>query len=165
MKYKANDSKESRCLKTARWVGAIAGSAEGLRHIYWSATGVSGIHGPFWKNLLTGVPSSILGAQVGIRTTEWTTKQIMKGTPKPCRAALKGAKYGAMNGAIILATSYAPLLIIGHYLDTIHFNFSDSLIIPKLLGLSVLGGSLYGGTIGATIGAISGPYISMYMEF
>ena len=161
----ANHTRESRCLKAGRWGGALAGGTFGLLHISWSAAGVSGIHGPLWKNILTGAPSSIIGGYVGMRTTEWATRQILKGRPEPGRAALKGMMYGAIDGAITLAASSAPLLIMGHYLETIHFNFSDDLIVLKLLGASALGGALYGGILGAAIGAISGPGISLYMEF
>jgi len=62
----------------------------------------------------------------------------MKGNPKPGRAALKGAAYVSIDGAIILSASMAPLFIIGHYTDTIHFNMSNDLIILKLLGASAM---------------------------
>ena len=158
-------SKENRCQQTARWIGAISGSTMGLLHIYWSATGVSGIHGSFSKNLVTGIPSALVGAYIGAKATEWTTRQIMKGNPKPGKSVLKGAVYGAIDGAIILTASLVPLLIIGHYTGTIHFNMSNDLIILKLLGTAAMGGIVYGGTIGATIGAVYGPCISFYMKF
>ena len=158
-------SRKDRCLQTGRWIGGISGSAMGFLHIYWGATGVSGIHGSFGQNLATGIPSSIVGAYVGVKTTEWITKKIMTGNPKPRRAALKGIAYGAINGAAILTASMVPLLIIGHYTDTIHFNLSEDLIMLKLLGASAAGGTLYGGMIGATAGAVYGPFISLYMKF
>ncbi len=162
----ATGSKESRCLQSGRWIGAIAGSTMGLLHIYWRARGVSGIHGPFWKSVVTGIPSAIVGAYIGMKTTEWTTKQIMKGEPKPGKAALKGAFYGAIDGAITLTASLIPLLIIGHYTGSIEFNFDNNdLIILKLLGTSVLGGLAYGGTFGLAIGVVYGPCISLYMNF
>ena len=157
--------KENRCLKTGRWIGAISGSTMGLLHIYWSATGVSGIHGSFEKNLITGIPSAVIGAYVGAKTTEWVTRQIMKGNPKPAKAALKGMAYGAIDGIITLSSSLIPLFIIGHYTNTIHFNLSDDLIILKLIGISAIGGTVYGGTIGATMGVVYGPCISLYMKF
>lgn len=90
----------------------------------------------------------------------------MKGNPKPWKAALKGAMYVAIDGAIILTASYVPFFITGHYLGIIHFhNFSDELIILKLVGTSALGGIVYGGTIGAIAGANSGPCISLYRKF
>ncbi len=158
-------SGEDRCIRTGQWIGAISGSAMGLACIYWRATGVSGVHGPFWKSLVTGIPSAIIGSYVGAKTTKWTIRRIMEGNPKPGRAALKGAAYGAIDGAIILTASMVPLLIIGHYTDTIHFNMSNDLIILKLLGASAMGGTLYGGMIGATVGAVYGPCISLYMKF
>ena len=48
---------------------------------------------------------------------------------------------------------------------TIHFNMSNDLIIFKLLGAAAMGGIVYGGTIGATLGAVYGPGISFYMKF
>jgi len=158
-------SREDRCLRTGQWIGAISGGFMGFAQIYWSATGVSGIHGPFWKNVVTGVPSIILGAYVGAKTMKWTTRRIMKGDPKPGRAALKGAFYGAVSGTIILTASLAPLLITGYYMDTIHFNMSDDLMILKLLGIAAMGGTVYGGTFGAAVGAVYGPSISLYMKF
>jgi len=122
--------------------------------IYWRATGVSGTHGPMWKNLLTGIPSSIVGAYVGCKTTEWATRQI-----------LKGALYGAIDGTVTLTASMIPLLIIGHYTETIHFNFSNEMIVFKLLGSAIAGGLVYGGTFGAIVGGVSGPCISFYMKF
>jgi uncharacterized membrane protein len=134
-------------------------------HVYWSATGVSGTHGSFHSNLTTGVPSAVIGAYVGAKATEWATRQIMKGNPKPGRALLKGMFYGATAGTITLTAGFVPLLLTGHYTETIHFNFSDDLIILKLLGASALGGMVYGGTIGAVVGAVGGPSVSLYMKF
>jgi hypothetical protein len=136
----------------------------GFLQIYWSTTGVSGVYGPLWKNVVTGIPSSIVGACVGIKTTVWATEQIMKGSPRPGKATLRGALYGALDGAIILASSLIPLLIIGHYAGTIHFNLSDDYIVLKLLGSAMLGGTLYGGSIGLAVGALYGPCISIYLR-
>lgn len=158
-------NREAKVQQTGRWFGAVAGSFMGVAHIYWRATGVSGPRGPMWKNLLTGIPSSIVGAYVGIKTTEWTTKQIMNGNPKPGKAVLKGALYGAIDGTVTFAASLIPLLIIGHYAETIHFNFNKKMIVFKLLGSAVAGGMIYGGTFGAVVGGISGPCISFYMKF
>jgi len=158
-------NKKTKVLQTGRWVGAVAGSFMGVALIYWRATGVSGTHGPMWKNLLTGIPSSIVGAYVGCKTTEWATRQILKGNPKSGKAVLKGALYGAIDGTVTLTASMIPLLIIGHYTETIHFNFSNEMIVFKLLGSAIAGGLVYGGTFGAIVGGVSGPCISFYMKF
>ena len=161
----AFNTREERCLKTARLIGTIAGSSMGIMQMYWSATGMSGVHGPFWKNVVTGAPAAVLGAYVGRRSTEWATKQIMKGRPKPSVALLKGALYGAIDGAIIMTTSFASLLIIGHYMETIQFNETEKYMVLKLLAASVGGGIGYGGTFGCLIGMVYGPYVSVYMRF
>ena len=161
MKPEANTFKKKRCLKVGRLAGAISGSAIGLLHFYW----LSVDEGLSWKVAATGIPATVASAYVGMRSTEWATKQIMKGKPKPLKAALKGAMYGAIDGAIILTASYVPFLITGYYLGTVDFNFSDDLIILKIVGVSILGGALYGGTFGAVVGGISGPCISVYMKF
>jgi len=157
--------REERCLQTGRWLGTIFGSTMGVMQIFWSATGVSGIHGSFGENLVTGIPSAVIGGYVGKRTTEWATRQIMKGKPKPFKAAFRGALYGAVDGTITLASSMIPLLLIGYYMETIHFNLNRDMIVLKLLGASVLGGALYGGTFGAVVGVVYGPCISLYMKF
>lgn len=89
----------------------------------------------------------------------------MKDNPKPAKAIWKGGFYGAVNGAVILTANYIPFLIIGHYTDTINFNFSDDMIVLKIIGASIMGGALYGGLVGAVAGTIYGPTISLYMEF
>ena len=160
-----SQNRVEKVLQTARWLGAAGGSFMGVAHIYWRATGVSGTYGPMWKNLLTGIPSSIVGAYVGIKTTEWATKQIMKGSPKPGKAALKGMLYGAIDGTVTLAAGLILLLIIGHYTGTIHFNFNNEMIVFKLLGSAIAGGFVYGATFGAVVGGIGGPYISLYLKF
>ena len=157
--------KYNRSLKTGRLLGAVAGSTMGIAQIYWSATNMSGVHGPLWKNVITGVPSSIIGGYVGYKTTEWATKQILCGNPKPGKAVLKGALYGAIDGTIVLTASMLPLLVIGHYMETIHFNFDGDAILFKLIGSSIMGGLAYGGTFGGTIGIIYGPCLSIYMKF
>lgn len=160
----ANSPRKNRCFKTGRWIGAISGSVIGLLHFYWLVN-VSSPHSPFWKDLVTGIPATIVSTYMGAKTTKWATEQIMKGNPKLWKAALKGAMYGAIDGSIILTASYVPFLITGYYLETLHFNLSDNLIILKLLGLSPLGGIVYGGTIGAMVGAVCGLCISLYMKF
>ncbi len=160
-----SQNRQANVLQTARWLGATAGSFMGVAHIYWRATGVSGPQGSMWKNLLTGIPSSVVGAYVGIKMTEWSAKQIMKGSPKPGKAALQGMLYGAIDGTVTLAAGLVPLLIIGHYAGTIDFNFSNEMIVFKLLGSAVAGGLVYGGTFGAVVGGISGPCISFYLKF
>lgn len=153
--------KYNQCLKTGRWTGAITGSTIGLLHFYW----LSMDENLSWKVAAIGIPATIVSTYVGMRSTEWATKQIMKGKPKPWQAALKGALYGAIDGAIILTVSYIPFFITGHYLGKVDFNFSYDLIILKIVGVSILGGALYGGTFGATLGLIYGPSLSIYMKF
>ncbi len=78
---------------------------------------------------------------------------------------MKGALYGAMHGTVVLTASMVPLLVIGHYMETIQFNFDGDDILLKVIGAAVLGGIGYGGTFGATIGIIYGPSLSIYMKF
>jgi len=157
--------KRERCLRAGRIIGGAAGSFMGMAQIYWSATGMSGVHGPVWKNVVTGVPSSLIGGYVGAKTTEWMAGKLLDDKPGPGRAVWRGALYGAAAGAVTFTAEMIPLLIIGHYMDTIHFNMDQDLIVFKLLGASVLGGLVYGGTFGAMGGAVYGPCISWYMDF
>jgi len=162
-----NDSnyRYNKCLKAGRVLGVVGGGTMGLAHIYWSTTNMSGVHGPLWKNILTGVPSSLIGGYVGYKTSEWATKQILKGNPKPGKAILKGALYGGIGGAITFTACMVPLLVIGQYMETIQFNFDGDAILFKVIGTAILGGIGYGGTFGATIGIIYGPSLSIYMKF
>ena len=137
----------------------------GIAQIYWSATNMSGVHGPLWKNVITGVPSSLIGGYVGYNTSDWITKRILDGNPKPGTAIFKGALYGAVQGATVFTASMVPLLVIGHYMETIQFNFDGEAILFKVIGAAVLGGIGYGGTFGATIGIVYGPSLSIYMKF
>jgi len=161
--------RRDRCLQAGRWLGAVSGGMIGVAHIYWSATGVSGIHGPFWKNVVTGIPSVVIGSYIGAKATEWTTRRILKGNPSPGRALLKGAAWGAVDGAVTFTAGLMPLLLMGYCMDTIHFNNMDGMggdaSIPKILGIAVIGGTLYGGTFGAAAGAVYGPCLSLYMRF
>ena len=158
--YKYNQS-----LKAGRILGVITGSTMGIAQIYWSATNMSGVHGPLWKNVVTGVPSSLIGGYVGYKTSEWATKQILNGNPKPGHAMLKGALYGAIDGAVVFTASMVPLLVIGHYMETIQFNFDGDAILFQVIGAAILGGIGYGGIFGATIGIFYGPSLSIYMKF
>ena len=157
--------KYNRSLKTGRIISTIAGSTMGIAQIYWSATNMSGVHGPLWKNVVTGVPSALIGGYVGYSTSEWTTKRFLDGKPKPGHALLKGALYGAVHGAVVFTASMVPLLVIGHLMETIQFNFDGDEIFLGLIGTTILGGIGYGGTYGATIGIIYGPSLSIYMKF
>jgi hypothetical protein len=137
----------------------------GIAQIYWSATNMSGVHGPLWKNVVTGLPSSLIGGYVGYNTSEWITKRFLDGNPKLGHAVLKGAIYGAIHGAVVFTASMVPLLVIGHYMETIQFNFDGDAMLFKVIGAAVLGGVAYGSTIGASIGIIYGPSLSIYMNF
>jgi hypothetical protein len=157
--------KYNKCIKFGRTLGVVGGGTMGLAHIYWSTTNMSGTSEPLWKNVVTGVPSSLIGGYVGYKTSEWTTKQILKGNPKPGKAILKGALYGGIGGAITFTASVVPLLVIGQYMETIQFNFDGDAILFKVIGTAVLGGIGYGGLFGANIGIIYGPSLSIYMKF
>ena len=157
--------KYNKCLKTGRIFSTIAGSTMGIAQIYWSATNMSGVHGPLWKNVVTGVPSALIGGYVGNTTSEWITKRFLDGNPKPGTAILKGALYGAIHGSVVFTASMVPLLVIGHYMETIQFNFDGDAMLFKVVGAALLGGIAYGGTIGASIGIIYGPSLSIYMNF
>ncbi len=157
--------KYNKCLKTGRFLGVIGGGTMGMAHIYWSATNMSDESEPLWKNVVTGVPSSLIGGYVGYKTSEWATKQILKGNPKPGKAILKGALYGGIDGAITFTASLLPLFVIGQHMETIQFNFDSDEIFLGLIGSTILGGIGYGGTFGATIGIIYGPSLSIYMKF
>jgi len=157
--------KYNKCLKTGRVLGVVGGGTMGLAHIYWSATNMTNTSEPLWKNVVTGVPSSLIGGYVGYKTTEWATKQILKGNPKVGKALLKGALYGGIDGAITFTASLLPLFILGEYMGTIEFNFDSDEMFLGLIGSTILGGIGYGGTFGATIGIVYGPTLSIYMKF
>lgn len=157
--------KYNNCLKAGHTLGVIGGGTLGLAHIFWSATNSTNTSEPLWKNFVTGVPSSIIGGYVGYKTSEWITKQILKGNPKPGKATLKGALYGGIGGAITFTASVVPLFIIGEYMETIQFNFDSDEMILGLVGSSILGGIGYGGTFGKAIGIVYGPSLSIYMKF
>jgi len=161
LKPEPNTFKTKQCLRVGRWVGAISGAGIGLLHLYW----LSIDKGLTWKVAATGIPAIAISTYVGMLSTEWATKQIMIGNPKPLKVTLKGVMYGAIDGAIILTASYLPFFITGHYLGTVHFNFSSDLIIFKIVGVTILGGIGYGGTVGAIAGGISGACISIYRKF
>ena len=160
-----SSAREERCLRMGQWIGAISGAAMGFLHIYWSATGVSGIHGSLGENLMTGIPSILVGGYVGLRTTEWATKKIMQGNPDTGKAAFRGLVYGALDGAITLTASMAPLLIMGYYTETIRFNRIKHPVIPWLIVTACTGGIIYGGTFGSLAGVVYGSGISLYMRF
>ena len=156
-----NNYKTRQVIQTGRWIGTISGAGIGLLHLYW----LSMDEGLTWKVAATGVPAIFAAAYVGMLSTEWATTQIMTGNPRLWEAALKGAIFGAIDGAIILSVSYLPFFITGHYLGTVHFNYSSDWIILKIIGNTILGGIGYGGLLGAIAGGISGPIISVYMGF
>lgn len=159
-------AKEEKCLKTARYVGIAGGSFMGIAQIYWSATGMSGVHGPVWKNVVTGLPSSIIGGYAGSKMTVWMTQKLLNEKPSPVNAVWKGALYGAIDGAVTFTSEMMPLLIIGNYMKTIEFNDLDAdWVLLQLIGASIAGGMAYGGTFGIIAGTIYGPGISIYMEF
>jgi len=159
------DQRYNNCIKIGRMLGVVGGGTMGLAHIYWSATNQTSTSEPLWKNIVTGVPSSLIGGYVGYETTEWATKQILNGNPKPGKAFLKGALYGGIGGAITFTASVVPLFVIGHYMETIQFNFDGDETLFGLIGASILGGIGYGGTFGVAIGLIYGPSLSIYMKF
>lgn len=144
------------CIRVGEWVGVLAGSTIGVLHISWRAAGVSGPKGPLYKNVITATPSIIVGAAVGSRMTGWATKKILEGRPSRSTAMFRGAVFGAIDGAVTFTAGLVPLLVLGHYLDTIDFNFGGKLAILKVVGAAVAGGTLYGGVIGAGVGPVYG---------
>ena len=153
------------CMKFGRTLGVVSGGTLGLAHIYWSATNKTDTNEPLWKNVVTGMPSSLIGGYVGYKTSEWVTQQILERNPKPGKAILKGALYGSIGGAITFTASVVPLFVIGDYMKTIEFNFDSEEMVLGLIGSSILGGIGYGGTFGLAIGIVYGPSLSIYMKF
>lgn len=154
--------KEEKVLNISKWVGGIAGGGISLVHLYW----MIGDNGLTWKVAATGIPPILIAGYVGTISTKWAAEQIMKGNPAKGKAVLKGIFYGAIDGSIILFSSYLPLFLTGYYLDIIHFNNLSGGFIPlKILGIVAIGSIAYGGSVGAIAGALSGPIISSYMEF
>jgi len=105
-----------------------------------------------------------VGAFVDYHAGGWTTRRLLAAKPKPGMAMLKGAGYGAIQGAVTLSTGFIVAFVLGHYMETIKFN-KEGITVIKLIGMATLGGSLYGGLIGAAGGAAYGPGISFYMKF
>ena len=157
--------RKEHCLRAGYWTGMAAGGGVGILHTYWSIRYKdNGI--PNWKPLAAAIPSAVVSTYVGAHTTRWMVKKIMQGEPKIGMAILKGAFYGTITGTVILASSYIPFFLISHYLDTIEFNdLGDDYIPLKLVGVSILGGFAYGGSIGFVVGGVAGPCISLYMNF
>jgi len=158
--------REETVRKFADITGFFSGSIIGITHMYFVSTGVTGYHGPRWKNYLTVAPSLVTGPIVGKYAVNWMTRQMLRKKLKPSHAIIPGILYGALCGTAICSACMAPILISGYLLDTIHFNtIKGNYMIPKLIGMSILGGAVYGGTIGAIAGSVYAPVISIYMKF
>lgn len=158
--------KERSVKKFANLAGYASGSLVGVAHIYFISSHVTGYHGPQWKNYLTVAPSLVIGPMVGKYAVKWMTDRMLKRRLKPLHAVVPGALYGALCGTVICSTCVAPILICGYLLDTIHFNrIKENYVIPQLIGMSILGGAVYGGTVGAIAGSFYAPAISVYMKF
>ena len=161
----ANTPRKDRVLRTSRWIGAAAGLGVGLLHTYWSITYPPHPGIPVWKNLLVGLPSAAVSGYAGYRVMHWAARRIMAGSPRFFPAALKGAFYGAVAGAVILTANTLPFFLGSYYLHTLRFNFSGEHVVLKVLGTSILGGIGYGGLTGLAAGAVYGPCVAVYMKF
>ena len=147
---------------TARWMGALTGFSISALHLYWMIRD----DGATWRVLATAIPPILISTYVGMVATEWATNRILSGDPPPGKASLKGALYGAIDGTVILLASYLPLFLLGHYLDTIHFNtIQGNFMELKIIGVTLVGSIAYGGTIGLVTGAVAGPVMSVYLKF
>jgi hypothetical protein len=155
-------AREEQCLRTARLVGALGGSTVGLITLY-AGTFLDDIEGPYWKTLAIGVPTTVVGVWVGIRGTEWATRKLLAGRDKVPGAAGRGLLYGLLDGALIGSASFVTALTIGHLTGGIEFNDDPGLL--EVMGMGLLGGVLFGGLDGATVGVVCGPCISLYMDF
>lgn len=154
--------RESRCLQTGRVFGAVVGSSIGLFALYQGIKG-DDINPPFWRTLAVSIPTTIAGAWVGMRGTEWAVRKVMKTRPGIGESALRGILYGALDGALIGTTGFVTALTIGHLTNAITFN--DDMGLLGTVGTAVLGGVLFGGMTGAVVGLVYGPGISIYMKF
>ncbi len=154
--------KKQKCLAASRWLGALAGSSMGLFSFYIGFSS-DDIQGPSWKTLVIAVPTTLIGSWVGYNATEWATRQIMRGEPKPIEATLKGLGYGFVDGAIIGTASMITLLTIGYLTDGITFNTEVNL--RKVTGMATLGGTCFGGLLGFAVGGLYGPSLSLYLNF
>lgn len=155
-------TRESRCLQTGRVFGAVAGSSMGLFVLYQGIKG-DDIRGPFWRTLAVSIPTTIVGAWVGMRGTEWATRRIMKTEPGIGESALRGMLYGALDGALIGTAGFVTLFTIAYLTDAITFN--KDMGILGTIGMATLGGAVFGGMTGASVGLVYGPGISIYMKF
>ncbi len=156
------DIRRERVLRTSQWAGLVAGAGISTLHLYW----LTQDKGTGWKVWAIALPPILISSCVGMVTTRWAARQIMKGDPKPGKALLKGALYGAIDGTIILVASYLPLFITGHYLHVIHFNtIEGNYMLIKIVGVTIAGSVAYGGTVGLISGAAAGPAISLYLKF
>jgi len=154
--------KRENCLTVSRWLGALAGSSMGVFSFYIGFTS-NDIQGPLWKTFAIGIPTTLIGSWVGYHTTEWATRQIMRGEPKPGEATLKGVGYGLIDGAVIGVASMVPLMTIGYLTGGITFN--EDVTLLKVARMATIGGSCFGGMIGFATGGVYGPSISLYLNF
>lgn len=154
--------REEQVLRTARLVGGLSGSTVGLITLY-AGTFLDDIEGPYWKTLAIGIPTTVVGVWVGTRGTEWAARKILAGRDKVPGAAGRGLLYGFLDGALIGSASFLTALTLGHVTGGIEFNEDPGLL--EVMGMSILGGIAYGGLNGAVVGVVSGPCISLYMEF
>ena len=161
-----SEVKEQKALAYARYIGMAGGGFMGCMQLYWSATGMSGVHGTFFENVVTATPSIMLGGYVGSKMTVWMTQKLIDGKTTPLNGIWKGAMYGAIDGAVTFTSAIMPLLVIGNYIGTIKFNERNAdLILLQLIGASIGGGIGYGGTFGLMFGTVYGPGVSIYMGF
>ncbi|MCK4772939.1 MAG: hypothetical protein KAT18_08460 [Candidatus Latescibacteria bacterium] len=156
------NSRENRCLQAGRVIGALSGSTMGLFAFY---VGIKGddLEGPFLQTLAISIPTTVIGAYVGVKGTEWLTRRILDAKQGVPGSALRGVAYGFVDGAMIGVASMVTLFSLAYFFDAIHFNESMGFI--DIIGSATLGGAIFGGMIGAVAGLVYGPGISIYMKF
>ncbi len=158
--------KQDNVLLASKIIGVAAGSTLGVLNVYWNENNKLNKKLPAWKSVLYTVPVCLVGSYVGYQTSEWAAQQFMDKKLNMGESLFYGVVYGAIDGAAVLSSSLFTAFIIGHYTDTIRFNFQNQSWMPvKILGISLGGGLVYGSLIGGVAGLAAGPTIHLYVQF
>jgi len=151
----AEKETEDRITAFSPFIGLAGGALIGTAHIIFSMTGQVRNDTPLYIDSATAVPSIVIGSWVGMRMAEWGAGKMIENRDE-CFSlfSLKGTFYSAAAGAVTLTAGMFPLFAAANYTGSIQWNISRDYRLLRLAGISVTGGTLYGGLFGGLFGTL-----------
>lgn len=135
-------------------IGLVAGSAIGI------GFSLDAIDTPLSDMLFVTLPVAAVGTAAGALAGRWMIDRVLRDQPSVLFSVVEGAGLGLAAGALVGALTFATNYVLASSILDVPEGYWGNPPIPRV-AMALVAGGVWGGMLGAVIGAVAIPFVTL----